>query len=212
MRRSVKLALLALGSALAWLSFRSARVGPSAEPFVHARASELPSVDVALVLGCSEHLADGRRNLFFDTRIQAAAELIRAQKVSYLLVSGDNSRAGYDEPTAMLEALVKKGVARQQIVRDYAGFRTLDSVVRAKDVFGLSRVIVVSQHFHAVRAVYLARANGLEAYGFDARAVGGAEGFWVGVREVFSRAAAVLDTTVLHTRPRFSGPPETTPF
>lgn len=212
MRRSAKLALWALGSALAWLSFRAARVGPSAEPFVHARASDLPTVNVALVLGCSEHLADGRRNQFFDARIQAAADLIHAHKVSHLLVSGDNSRPGYDEPTAMLEALVAKGVARQQIVRDYAGFRTLDSVVRAKDVFGLSRVVIVSQHFHAVRAVYLARAHGLEAYGFDARGVGGAEGFWVGVREVFSRAAAVLDTSVLHTRPRFPGPREAAPF
>lgn len=194
------------------LAVRSRTVGRSAAPFLRERPSELPEVDVALVLGCSEHLADGRRNRFFSARMAAAAELYHAGKAHYLLVSGDNSRADYDEPTAMRSALVAAGVPASRIVLDYAGFRTLDSVLRAKDVFGVSQLIIVSQRFHNERAVYLARSHGMQAFGYDAADVGGIEGLRVQAREVVSRMAAVLDVEVLHSRPRYPGPPEDPPF
>lgn len=201
--------MLALG--LAGVAIEAARIERSSAPFVHARTSSLPDVRVALVLGCSPWVADGRDNAFFLTRMAAAAELYHSGKASLLLLSGDNSRPSYDEPTAMKRSLLARGVPSSQLVLDYAGLRTLDSVVRAKEVFGLTRVIVVSQHFHNVRAVYLARARGLEAYGFDAAEVRGAGATWVKLREVASRFVAVLDVRVLGTEPRWGGPPEPLP-
>lgn len=200
-----------LGAAV-WLGVEAFRIEGRVAPFVSADRAALPITDVALVLGCSKQLGDGRRNLFFERRMAAAAELYRTGQVSYLLVSGDNSRPDYDEPSDMRAALVAAGVPASRIVRDHAGFRTLDSVVRAKQVFGLSELIVVSQRFHNERAVFLARAHGMRAYGYDARDVGGAEGLRVKLREVVSRLAAVLDVRVLGSTPRFGGPREATPF
>jgi SanA protein len=188
------------------------RISVEAAPFVKSVASDLPVVRVGLVLGCSPKMADGRQNLFFLRRIAAAAELFRAGRVQYLLLSGDNSRSDYDEPSEMQRALVRSGVPASRLVLDHAGFRTLDSVVRAKDVFGLREMIIVSQHFHNERAVYLARAHGLRAFGFDAKDVGGPEGLRMALREAASRLFAVLDVNVFHTQPRFAGPRERTPF
>lgn len=202
-------AVLALG--LAALGVEASRIEARSAPFVHAEASALPAARVALVLGCSPFVAGGRRNQFFIARMAAAAELYHSGKAAYLLLSGDNSRPSYDEPSAMKRALESLGVPSARLVLDYAGFRTLDSVVRAKEVFGVTRLIVVSQHFHNVRAVYLARAHDIEAYGFDAAEVYGAGGAWPKVREVASRVFAVLDVHVLGTEPRFGGPPERMP-
>ena len=121
-------------------------------------------------------MSDGRSNSFFVRRIAAAAELYRAGRVQFLLLSGYDSRPDYDEPSEMRRALIDAGVPASRLVLDYAGFRTLDSVVLRQDVFGLRQVIIVSQHFHNERAVYLARAHGLEAFAFDAVGVGGPEG------------------------------------
>jgi SanA protein len=195
-----------------WWGAEAFRIAARAAPFVSSNRADLPSTKVALVLGCSRRLADGRQNLFFERRMTAAVALFRAGHVQYLLVSGDNSRPDYDEPSDMRAALVAAGVPAPQIVLDYAGFRTLDSVVRAKQVFGLNELIIVSQRFHNERAVYLARAHGIRAYGYDAPDVGGAEGVRVKLREVVSRLAAVLDVEVLRSSPRFAGPREATPF
>lgn len=202
---------VALGIVLCW-GAEAFRIEARVAPFVSSSRADLPSTKVALGLGCSRQLADGRKNLFFERRMAAAAELYRAGKVQYLLVSGDNSRSDYDEPSEMRAALVAAGVPASQVVRDYAGFRTLDSVVRAKQVFGLDELIVVSQRFHNERAVYLARAHGIRAFGYDARDVGGVEGLRVKLREIVSRLAAVLDVEVLRSSPRFGGPREATPF
>jgi SanA protein len=193
-----------LAAALATL-----RISAVAAPFVKTAAADLPALRVGLVLGCSPTMSDGRSNSFFVRRIAAAAELYRAGRVKFLLLSGDHSRPDYDEPGQMRRALILAGVPASRLVLDYAGFRTLDSVVRAKDVFGLRQVIIVSQHFHNERAVYLARAHGLEAFGFDAVGVGGPEGLRMAAREAVSRVFAVLDARVFHTRPRFDGPTET---
>jgi SanA protein len=164
----------------------------------------IPAAQTAVVLGTSSHVG-GRANLFFHTRIQAAAALFKAGKVKALIVSGDNSTPNYDEPTAMKDALVKLGVPAAQIVCDYAGFRTLDSVVRAKEVFGQSRVIFVSQHFHNARALYLADAVGIESFGLDARDVPVSRSVKTFLREKLACVKAVLDVHILRTRPKFLG-------
>lgn len=126
----------------------------------------------------------------------------------HLIVSGDNHVAGYDEPSEMRNALLGAGVPASVITLDYAGFRTLDSVVRAKSVFGQSRFVVVSQGFHCERAVFIARRSGIDAVGFVAQSPAGTGGVMVRGREVLARTAAVLDVYVLGTRPRFDGPAE----
>lgn len=172
----------------------------------HTTVETVPPTPVALVLGCSPKVA-GRPNLFFDRRIDAAVALHRAGKVKAFIVSGDNGTKEYDEPTAMKEALVARGVPEAAIYCDFAGFRTLDSVVRAKSIFGQSRFIIVSQHFHNERAIFLARERGLDAVGFDAADVSRSFAPTTYLREYLARVQAVLDVTLLQTRPKFDGPP-----
>lgn len=175
---------------------------------VHAAATDVSACDVALVLGTNPLVDSVRRNLFFEYRMDAAAELFAGGKVRHLIVSGDNHTDEYDEPTAMREALVKRGVPESAITLDYAGFRTLDSVVRVRTVFGQERVVVVSQAFHCERAVFIARRHGIEAQGYVARMPGGAPGRMVRAREMLARTRAVLDVCVLNARPKFDGPAE----
>ena len=181
-------------------------VSRSARGRCFSNVSDVPQSPVALVLGCSEFMPDGRKNLYFERRIAAVAELFHAGKVRALIASGDNHRAGYDEPSAMKAALVRAGVPEANVVCDFAGFRTLDSVLRAKDVFGQSRFIVVSQRFHCERAVFIALQHGIEAFGFDADAVGGAGGLKTRLRESAARFVATLDVMLLNTRPKLGGP------
>ncbi len=119
--------------------------------------ASVPKNSVGLVLGTSSKLADGTGNAYFALRMSAASQLYKEKKVDCLLVSGDNATANYNEIKSMQLALMEKGVPPERIFGDYAGFRTLDSVVRAKEVFGLSKFTVVSQESHAKRAVFLAR-------------------------------------------------------
>lgn len=167
--------------------------------------ADVPEAPVAVVLGASPKLADGRANLFFLSRLEAAAALFKAGKVKALIVSGDNGTRGYDEPTEMKRLLVQMGVPETRIVCDFAGFRTLDSVVRAKEVFGQERVVFVSQRFHNERAIFLARAKGMEACGFNAAAVPVALAPKTYLREKLATVKAVLDVTLLGTPPKFLG-------
>ena len=158
------------------------------------------------MLGCVSRLADGRRNLFFTYRVQAAAELFHAGKVRFLIVSGDNHIRTYDEATDMKDELVRLGVPAERIQCDYAGFRTFDSVVRAKAVFGETELTVISQQFHNERAIFIAQHSGLDLIGFNARDVGTYHGFLTRCREQLARVRTVLDVYVLPTRPHFLGP------
>ena len=182
-------------------------VSLSAGRVVTGRIDDLEPAPVALILGTSRWVRGGP-NLFYHARIQAAAELFHSGKVRGVLVSGDNGSIYYNEPEAMRRDLVALGVPDRFITLDYAGFRTLDSVVRAKEVFGLDRVIIVSQRFHAERAVFLARHLGLEATGLAAADPETFGRVRVRAREVLARSAAVLDL-VIGRGPRFLGEPET---
>jgi SanA protein len=168
----------------------------------------LPNRDVAIVLGTAPRLAGGWANPFFESRMDAAARIYREHKVRHILVSGDNRRKDYDEPTAMLEALVKRGVPADAISRDYAGLRTLDTMERAKVVFGVNEATIVTDDFHLARSLFLARAKGLEAVGFHGEPVPWKWSKKTRCREVISRTKAWLDVYVLRTKPRHYGPRE----
>ena len=177
---------------------------------IYSLPGDVPHHRVGIVLGCSPTF-QGRPNLFFLGRMDAAAELYRAHAVDRLLVTGDNSRVGYDEPTAMMEALVKRGVPTEHIVRDYAGFRTLDSMARAHAVFGLNDAVIVTDRFHLARSLYLAQHEGLDAVGFAAREYPSPALANMQRREIGASLGAFWDTEVAHVKPRFLGPKEAIP-
>lgn len=145
-------------------------VTKNAEGRVYDSVDSIPYREVALVLGTNPNTRiTGRKNLYFKYRIEKAAELYKAGKVKTLLLSGDNSIIDYNEPQAMKDSLVAHGVPADAIVLDYAGFRTLDSVVRCKSVFGYDSITIVSQYFHNERAIYIADCRGLNAIAINAK-------------------------------------------
>lgn len=171
-----------------------------------ADIAALPKRDIGLVLGTSRLLSNGRPNLHFTNRIAAAAEIYRAGKVRHLLVSGDHHLAGYDEPAMMQAALVAAGVPAAAITRDDSGFRTLDSVVRAREVFGVVSCVIITQRFHNSRALEIARACGLDAIGYCAADPEPLNLLKSQLREVFARVAAILDLYLRNRRPAILGP------
>lgn len=174
---------------------------------MYTDANEVPSASAALVLGTSPGTG-GKVNLFYKYRMEAAAALWKAGKVKYIIVSGDNSTVQYDETTYMYNTLRDLGVPDSVITSDYAGFRTLDSVVRAYWVFGQQNIVIVSQEFHNERAVYIADHFGINAVGFCAQDVPEGRGVKTYLREYLARVAAVLDVHLWKTTPKFPGPPE----
>ncbi len=168
------------------------------------KTESLPAVKVGLVFGTSDRYK-GRENRYFRYRIDAAVKVWNAGKVETLIVSGDNRSKYYNEPEKMKAALMEEGVPKDRIVCDYAGLRTFDSVVRAKEVFGAKTILVISQQFQNERAIYLAQANGMEAYGFNAEDVEIKAGFKTKLREVGARVKMWLDVNLLDTKPAHLG-------
>ena len=157
----------------------------------------LPSTDVGLVLGTSKYVARGKENLFFKYRMEASALLYKEGKVKYLILSGNKEAETYDEPKAMKQALTKLGIPEDVMLLDTAGYRTYDSVVRCREVYGQERVTVISQNFHNARALYLADHEGLDAIGFAAQDVPDGYSLKTLLREYLARPKAILDVYVL---------------
>lgn len=182
------------------------RMVDEGKAFIYSNVNQVPAKKAALVLGCSKYLRNGNKNYFYKYRIEAAAKLFKAGKVKAIVVSGDNSSKGYDETTAMYEDLIKKGIPSKYIERDYAGFRTLDSIVRAKHIFDLEDYIIVSQRFHLERAIYIAKEKEQKVLGFVAK--GFDNTIWaerMRRRELLARVKAVLDLQVFGVEPKFYG-------
>ncbi len=176
----------------------------SAKGKTYTSVDRIPKNRVGLVLGTSKKTISGYENPYYSFRIRATVELYKANKIDFVLVSGDNGSIYYNEPTTMKKDLVQKGIPKNKIFLDYAGFRTLDSMVRANVVFGLDSVTVISQKFHNERAIYLADKKGLNAIGFNARDISNQHGYKVQLREYFARVKVFLDL-VLKTEPKFYG-------
>lgn len=162
---------------------------------------DVPKQKVGLVFGCSEKLGK-RDNLYFKYRIEAAAELWRAGKVELLIVSGLREKY-YNEPDKMMKALVLAGVPAENILCDYAGLRTLDSVLRANKTFGYNDLTLVSQKFQNERAAYIAQANKIRVYGYNARDVEGYAARKTEDREVLARVKMWLDVNITNKQPRY---------
>ncbi len=180
----------------------------SAEGRVYGNVIEIPANRVGLLLGTSPKLKGGKANRYFDYRIEAAVFLYRSGKIERILVSGDNRQRNYNEPVEMRKALLAKGVPDSVIVMDFAGIRTLDSVVRAKKVFGQDRFTIISQRFHNERALYIAKYNGIEAVGFNATDVDAYSGLKTNTRELLARVIVFVDL-LFGKGPRHLGEPIT---
>ncbi|WP_327175682.1 YdcF family protein [Streptomyces sp. NBC_01335] len=200
-RRAVQGLMVACVVALAPMTW----MYTSAEAHIRTTA-DAPAEGVAVVFGAG--LWDGKPTPYLAHRLDAAAELYRTGKVKVLLVTGDNSRTEYDEPDAMRTYLTAHGVPAARIVRDYAGFDSWDSCVRAKKIFGVDRALLVSQGFHIRRAVALCRAAGIDAYGVGVDEPHDATWYYGGTREVFAAGKAALDA-VFRPDPHFLGRKET---
>ncbi|MFB9521042.1 SanA/YdcF family protein [Streptomyces cremeus] len=164
--------------------------------------ADAPAREVAMVFGAG--LWRGEPTPYLARRLDAAVELYRTGRVKVVLVTGDNSRAEYDEPDAMRGYLVRHGVPDEHVVSDFAGFDTWDSCVRARKIFGVDRAVLISQGFHIRRAVALCEAAGVDGFGVGVDDAHDATWYYGGAREVFAAGKALLDAT-LRPDPHFLG-------
>jgi len=178
------------------------------EDYVYDDLDKLPSNKVGLVLGTSRYTSSGRVNLHFKNRMDAAAMLYKKGKIKHILASGDNQYKDYDEPTNMKKALMNRGVPEKAITLDYAGLRTLDSIVRAKEIFGLDRFTIISQEYHNSRAVFISRYYGLDTVAWSAHNVTFKHSIKTEIREYLARVKAVIDLYIIQKQPKFLGKKE----
>jgi SanA protein len=199
---------------LAWITFpvmlifsvwfAHFKIEKTTQHLVYNDVRAIPYNKVGLLLGTSKLLRSGERNLYFYHRIIATFDLFKAQKIKYIVISGDNSEKDYNEPQDMKMELVKLGVPDSVIILDYAGFRTYDSVIRLNKIFGQEQCTIISQEFHNKRAIYIANQLGLNAVGFNAKDVDAHIGFKTKLRECFARVKVFLDFWV-HKEPTYLG-------
>lgn len=185
--------------------FSNWRINTHAAPFVFDNLENLPHNKVGLILGTSKKLKNGQENRYFRYRIDAAVALYKSGKIDYILVSGDNSEIYYNEPRDMRKALLAQGIPEEVIFLDYAGFRTLDSVIRAKEIFGQRSFTIISQEFHNKRAIFIANKHNINAIGYNARDLDTYSGLKTQLRERLARVLVFIDLYVLNTQPKFLG-------
>lgn len=199
-----KIFLLLLAAGIIFIAWANYSIRKESSAFVSYRIADVPETKTALLLGTGKTLSNGMPNAYFYNRIQAAIDLYKSGKIKYIIVSGDNSSKDYNEPEDMQLTLMKYGIPKDRIVMDHAGFRTLDSVVRAKEIFGQNKLVIISQKFHNERAVFLAKENGMEAFGFNAADVNKYAGLKTNLREYLAKAKVYWDL-LFGVQPKFGG-------
>lgn len=200
-KRIILFSVLLVVIVFVWSNFW---VNHESKDFVKSTSDDLPSCKVGLLLGTSKTLKNGNQNPFFTFRINATLQLFNAGKIKHILISGDNSTKEYNEPEDMMNELIASGIPADKISLDYAGFDTYDSVLRANKIFGQYSFIVISQRFHAQRAVYIARRYGLDVWGYAAKDVATSKSFLTHTREYFARVKAYFEVK-LGVDPYFLG-------
>lgn len=208
MRRLKRISFTILFVFLAFLIVCNVWIVNSTQDKVYSDITKLPDHRIALVLGTSHKTVGGGANPFFEKRMETAAELYRLGKIDHFILSGDNRSRYYNEPIEMRKALLKRGVPATAITLDYAGLRTLDSIVRCKEIFGQGKITVITQSFHSYRALFISEYYEMDAVAMVADEPVLEDSFKVRFREYFARMKAVLDLYVLKTAPRFLGEKE----
>ena len=173
---------------------------------IYESVEQVPPRPVALVLGAGLW-PDGSLTPILADRVATGAELYRKGKVEKLLCSGDNRRVDYNEPQAMKDYAMRLGVPEEDVVLDYAGRRTYDSCYRARAIFGVERVVAVTQRFHTARAVYTCQSLGVDAVAVTAdRRIYAAEQVVWKTREYLALLLAWWDLNVRHPTPVLGEP------
>lgn len=176
-------------------------------PFRYADPAEAPAERVAVVFGAG--VRGDRPTRILAERIEAAVALYRLGRVGKLLMTGDNSRADYDEVSVMGRYAEALGVSPADITLDYAGFSTYESCYRLAPIFGVERAVLVTQQYHLPRAVYTCRALGVDAVGLGAPDWGRYSGLLLAryvAREALATAKALVDVHLTRPLPTFLGP------
>lgn len=204
LKKTFKLSVVVAFHSLVIIYGADRLVERTAKNKVYNATKDIPHNKVGLLLGTGKYLTNGRVNLYYKYRIDAAVKLYHSGKVDFILVSGDNSTKDYDEPSTIKHDLMSKGVPANKIFLDYAGFRTLDSVVRSKEIFGQESITIISQQFHNERAIYIAKRKGINAIGFNAKDVNVHYGLKTRLRERLARVKMILDLT-FGKKPKFFG-------
>jgi SanA protein len=168
-------------------------IANASEGKLYSDPNAIPYNRVGLLLGTTRHVVEGQINPYYQFRIDAAVSLFRHNKIKYVIVSGDNSRNGYNEPEDMRRDLINAGVDSTKIFLDYAGLRTFDSMVRLREIFGQDSVTVISQAFHNERALYIASRENITAIGFNAQDVSARAGMKTQLREKLARVKVFVD-------------------
>lgn len=181
------------------------RIKNTTSEYIFTDIDKLPKNKVGLLLGTALYVENGKKNLFMLYRIQSAIELLNKGQIEYILVSGDNETVSYNEPMDIYNELIEQGVPENKIFLDYAGFRTLDSVIRADKVFDQNEYTIISQRFQLERAIYIARDKNINAIGYTAKDVYTANGLKTYIREVFARILMFIDLNIKNTQPKFLG-------
>jgi SanA protein len=175
---------------------------------VYDTQQQLPDHRMALVLGTSHRTVAGAPNPYFEKRMETAAELFKNGKADHFILSGDNRSRYYNEPFEMRKSLVKKGVPPTAITLDYAGLRTLDSIIRCKQIFGQDKITIITQPFHSYRALFISQYYDIDAVAMVAAEPDFENSVKVRLREYLARTKAVLDLYIFKTSPRYMGQKE----
>jgi SanA protein len=203
--RFSRAALVGFGLVVAIVGLANAYVLLSVGGNAAGNVADVPHEQVAIVPGAGVN-PDGTMSTMLADRVHRAAALWHAGKVDRILVSGDHHAWSYDEPDTMRKALVRDGIPGRAIFEDHAGFDTWATMVRARSIFGVKSAVIVTQGFHMPRALYLAKAAGLDAIGLTSDLHPyGIQGAKSDVREVLSRVKAVADAAL--DTPAVGGPP-----
>jgi len=203
-RKLIKFLLISISLLICIIFYSNIRITSFAKEKLYSNSKDIPYNKIGLLLGTSKYISSGQINLYYAFRIQAAIQLFSDHKISYILVSGDNRKKSYNEPKKIKEDLINAGIPKNRIILDYAGFRTLDSIVRASEVFGEHNFTVISQKFHNERAIFLASKFGNKAIGYNATDVGKSYGLKVQLREYLARVKVFIDL-LFDIQPKFLG-------
>ena len=188
----ILLALIVITNAIIYLSTKS---------YMYAGAKDAPNAQAAVIPGAAV-LKNGALSPIFKDRVDAAIGLYRENKVSKILVSGDNSTVSYNEVNPVRNYLLEKGVPDRDIFLDHAGFDTYSTMYRARDIFGIASMLIATQSFHLPRAVFIARNLGITAYGVNAD--NGASLLRNYIREALANVKAMLNL-MLDRKPKYLG-------
>jgi SanA protein len=203
MKRLVEALVVVAALALAFIVTLNILIYIETDGYIYSDSSLVPSATVVLVPGAAL-AAPGTLSLIFTERVDLAIRLYTAKKVSKILVSGDNSTLAHNEVNPARTYLLSKGIPDQDIFLDHAGFDTYSSLYRARDVFGVTSVIIATQSFHLPRAVFIARKLGMQAYGVSADT--GPVLLYNYVREIFADEKAIFDL-LFGRAPKYLGTP-----